>query len=87
MAPSIRLARDIPGATTMDGAIDTPGGLPREAAPGGCPGRLPREAAPGGCPRDRLASEVRDGGWTGSQATWREREGGGMGRPVPAVFE
>ncbi len=26
MAPSIALARDIPGASTMDGAIDTPGG-------------------------------------------------------------
>ncbi len=38
MAPSIALARDIPGTSTMDGVIDTPGA---------CPGGRPRGPAPG----------------------------------------
>ncbi len=35
MAPSTALARDIPGISTMDGAIDTSGGLPRIQLAGG----------------------------------------------------
>ncbi len=34
MAPSIALARDIPGASEMDGAIDTPGACPGTAGNG-----------------------------------------------------
>jgi hypothetical protein len=58
MAPSIALARNIPGASTMNGAIDTSGGLPR-AQPGTARWRPPaHHRADGHEPRGQYRANV-----------------------------